>query len=136
MQNISAVDLLTAHIRYWKHFLKMLLEVRRTYFNSLKLLTRVLRDEFPIESILKDGRHATLRTFNAMYFIAFTRHVQDSQYNVENDLVIFSLPNAVSDKTVKLYAAVNNVHLVYAFVKEDYNRFPVKGMLIVNLGSI
>jgi FkbM family methyltransferase len=135
MQNISAVDLLTAHIRYWKHFLKMLLQVRRTYFNSLKLLTKILREEFPVESILKDDRHVTLRTFNAMYFIAFTRNIQNIQYNIEDDLVIYSFPNSVSEKKVKLYGAVNNGDIVYGFLKEDYNRLPVKGKVVVDVGS-
>ena len=49
MQNISPTDCFLAHIRYWKHFVGMILKVQGTYHNSLKILTSVLQGKFPVE---------------------------------------------------------------------------------------
>jgi FkbM family methyltransferase len=134
MSGISVTELLTSHICYWKNFIQMLFNVYRTYSNYSTVLIRALNGKFPIEAILRSGKHISLYTFNAMYVLAFTRDFKEAQCDVENDLVIISSKLASGKKTV-LHGGMNNGDIVYSFLKEDYGKLPVNGKFVIDVGS-
>ena len=135
MKNISVIDYLLAHIRYWNHFVSMLLKVQNTYRNSLKILTNVLQEKFPVDSILKNGKQVRLKSFNAMYFIAHAHGLENIQYDVDNDSVTIFFPDSKERKSVTLHGGVNNGDIVYGFLKDDYSKLPVKGKTVIDIGS-
>lgn len=135
MQNISPTDCFLAHIRYWKHFVGMILKVQGTYHNSLKILTSVLQGKFPVEATLKNGKHVKLQSFNAMYFIAHAHNLENIQYDVDNDVVTIFFPESKEKKSVTLYGGINNGDIVYGFLKDDYGKLPVKGKTVIDIGS-
>src|SRR5467141_780261 len=90
MMDISILELITAHIHYWKNFIQMLFNIYKTYSNYSTVLIRVLNGKFPVKSMLRSGKHISLYTFNAMYVLAFTRNLKEIQCDVENDLAIIS----------------------------------------------
>lgn len=135
MQNISTVDCLLAHIRYWEHFFGMLLKVQNTYSNPGKILINILQEKFPVEAVLKNGKHVKLKSFNAMYFIAHTHGLGNIQYDVDNDFVIMSFPDSEERENITLYGGINNGDIVYGFLKNDYSKLPVKGKTVIDVGS-
>lgn len=123
-----------AHIKYWKNFIRMLFKIRKTYSNYSTVLNGAFNGKFPIDTILRNGKHVLLHTFNAMYVLAFTRDLKDVQCDVGNDLVVISLKLSPENKIV-LHGAINNGDIVYAFLKEDYGRLPVENKFVIDVGS-
>jgi len=135
MKNISLSEMLIAHLQYWINFAKMLIVVRKTYENSFGVLRKVLKQEFPVDAVLKNGKHVLLRTFNAMFFIAYSQDTPGIQYNIDDDVVIIPPLKSITDKEVKLYGGINNGDIVYGFLKGDYSNLPVMDKTIIDIGS-
>ncbi|MBI3639020.1 MAG: FkbM family methyltransferase [Thaumarchaeota archaeon] len=135
MKNVSLIEMLIAHLHYWINFTKMLQTISETYENSFSVLIRVLKQEFPVDCVLKNGKHLSLRTFNAMFFIAYSQDTPEIQYDVEDDIVIIPPLESITDKEVKLYGGVNNGDIVYGFLKGDYSKLPVMGKTVIDVGS-
>ncbi len=133
--NISIFEMFTAHIQYWIGFSKMLMTVRKTYEDSLGVLVRVLKQEFPVNAVLKNGKHVSLRTFNAMFFIAYTQDIPEIRYDIDNDFVIIPPRESDTRKEIKLYGGVNNGDIVYGFLKGDYSSLPILDKTIIDIGS-
>jgi len=51
MKDISVIELITSHIRYWKNFIQMLFNIYKTYSNYSTVLAKVLDEKFPIIQI-------------------------------------------------------------------------------------
>jgi len=134
MKDISFIELISSHIYYWNNFFQMLFNIYKTYSNYSTVLIRVLNNKFPIESILKNGEHVSLYTFNAMYLLAFTRDLKEVHCDVKNDLVVISSKLA-PEKKILLHGAINNGDIVYVFLKEDYGRLPVNGKVVIDIGA-
>lgn len=134
MRDISIIELITAHICYWKNFIQLLSNVSKTYSNYSTVLARALSGKFPVESILRNGKHISLDTFNAMYVLAFTRDFKEVQCDVENDLVIIS-SKPILGKTTIFQGGINNGDIVNSFLKEDYGKLPINGKIVIDVGS-
>ena len=133
--NISLIEMLTAHIHYWVDFTKMLITVSKTYENSFNVLMRVLKQEFPVDAVLKNGKHVSLQTFNAMFFLAYSRDISGIQYDVDDDIVTIPPLKSVTDKEIKLHGGINNGDIIYGFLKGDYGKLPVLGKTVIDVGS-
>ncbi|HEV2193272.1 MAG TPA: FkbM family methyltransferase [Nitrosopumilaceae archaeon] len=134
MKGISYSELISSHISYWKNFLQMLFNVSKTFSNYSTVLNSALNGKFPIDAILKSGKHVSLQTFNAMYVLAFTRNFKEVQCDTENDLVIISSKIDPSKKTI-LYGGINNGDIVYGFLKEDYGKLPINEKFVIDVGT-
>lgn len=132
--NISLIEMVVAHIHYWINFIKMLTVVRRTYENAFSVLIEVLKQKFPVESILRNGKRVSLQTFNAMYVLAFTRDLKRVQCDVKNDLVFIS-SKSTPEKKIVLHGAINNGDIIYGFLNEDYGKLPIKDKIVIDIGS-
>ena len=135
MMNISLIEILVAHIHYWINFIKMVIVIRRTYENAISVLIKVLKQKFPVDVILKNGKCFSLRTFNAMFFIAYSQNIQNIKYNVNDDIVIISHLQSITNKEIKFHGGVNNGDIVYGFLKDDYGKLPVVGKTVVDIGA-
>src|SRR5438132_253853 len=134
MRDISVIELIKAHLYYWKNFIQLLSNVSKTYSNYSTVLTRVLSGKFPVEAILKNGKHVLLDTFNAMYVLSFTQEFEEVQCDVGNDLVTIS-SKSIPGKTTILHGGINNGDIVYIFLKDDYAKLPVKEKIVIDVGS-
>ena len=135
MQNISFFDFITAHIRYWKHFLSMILKVRKAYSNSFYVLSNVLKEKFPVNAKLENGTRVKLKSFNAMYVIAQIYNNDNVKYDVENDFITLFFPNSNERKSVTIHGGINNGDIVYGFLENDYGVLPVKDKIVIDIGA-
>ena len=132
--NISAYEKVIAHLHYWRNFLKMLIMINRTYENFFQIILQVFKNQFPIDSILKNKSHLLLKSFNAVFLVAHSQKIPNIKYNVENDIVTISLLKFPNNE-VRFYGGVNNGDIIYGFVGNDYEKLPVSGKTVIDIGA-
>jgi|CXWL01.1.fsa_nt_gi FkbM family methyltransferase len=134
ISEISKVELIKAHVYYWKNFFQMIWNIYRTYSNYFIVLKKVLSGKFPVELIMRNGRRVSIHTFNAMYVLTFTRNLKGVYCDVENDLVkVFT--KMLPENQIIFHGGVNNGDLVHGFFEEDYGKLPIKNKIIIDIGS-
>ena len=91
VNDISLYEKIFSHFRYWQDFIVMLFYLKKTFKNSGYVLSRAFKNDFPINSILRNGKKVKIRTFNAMYFISQVQKIQNVDFDFDNDIVIKKL---------------------------------------------
>jgi FkbM family methyltransferase len=132
--NISIIEALMAHFRYWVNFLKMLVILNKTYEYFFKLLIQILRCEFPIDSVLKNKNHLLLGSFNAVFLVAHSQRIPNIKYDVKMDIVIIT-SSEFPYKEIKFHGGVNNGDIIYGFLGGDYAKLPVRGKTVIDIGA-
>ena len=132
--NISILEIVMAHFHYWINFLKMLITLNKTFENFFKLLPKILKNEFPIDSVLKNKTRLLLESFNAVFLVAYSQKIPSIKYDIEKDVVIIS-SSELLDKEIKFHGGVNNGDIIYGFVGNDYGKLPVHGKTIIDIGA-
>lgn len=70
-----------------------------------------------------------------MFFIAYSQNIPNIKYNVNDDIVIISHLQSITNKEIKFHGGVNNGDIVYGFLKDDYGKLPVVGKTVVDIGA-
>ena len=65
----------------------MLFYLKKTFKNSGHVLSRIFKNDFPIDAILRNGKKVKIRTFNAIYFISQSQKIQNIDFDFNNDIV-------------------------------------------------
>src|SRR5215216_5997882 len=101
--NISLSDRILAYLYYLIEHTKIspLLKYRRLYRNYMTIAMHILRKNYPVEAILRNGDKLLLRNeFEALHVIYTTCGRYDGfEYDTENDIVTISMPSHIHDKT-------------------------------------
>ncbi len=112
----------------------MLVTLNKTFENFFNLLLKILKNEFPIDSVLKNKTHLLLESFNAVFLVAYSQKISSIKYNIENDIVIIS-SSELLNKEIKFHGGVNNGDIIYGFVGNDYWRLPVHEKTVIDVGA-
>jgi len=112
----------------------MLFHLKKTFKNSGYVISRAFKNDFPINSILKNGKKVKIRTFNAMYFISQAQKIQNVGFDFNNDTVTIQ-PNEKTNQKIIFYGGLDNGDIVNIFLKKNYNVFKVKDNTVIDIGA-
>jgi FkbM family methyltransferase len=131
MKNISIIDLIRAHILYWSDFFKMVIELVKTYNDSITILKKILSSNYPIIVKVRNHEKLILKSFNAIQLIPAVQRNKNIELNIDKDLVIVSTKNI----KIKLIGGINNGDVISTFLKNEYKKLPVIDKTVVDIGS-
>ena len=83
MTEISLLEKINAHIRYWFDFFQMILNVSKTFQNSFEILSKSFKNDFPISANLKNGKKIQLQSFSSMHLISNIPKNEQVEYDIE-----------------------------------------------------
>ena len=112
----------------------MLFHLKKTFKNSGYVISRAFKNDFPINSILKNGKKVKIRTFNAMYFISQAQKIQNVGFDFNNDTVTIQ-PNEKTNQKIIFYGGLDNGDIVNIFLKKNYDIFKVKNNTVIDIGA-
>ena len=112
----------------------MLFHLKKTFKNSGYVISRAFKNDFPINSILKNGKKVKIRTFNAMYFISQAQKIQNVGFDFNNDTVTIQ-PNEKTNQKIIFYGGLDNGDIVNIFLKKNYDVFKVKDNTVIDIGA-
>ena len=134
MAEISFFEKIGAHIRYWIDFFKMISNVWETFQNPLEILTKLFKNNFPINARLKNNTKIQLKSFSAMYLISNIPKNIEVDYNIEIDYVTLFMKNESNTKKIIFHGGLNNGDIVNTFFKKDYANISVNQKTVLDIG--
>jgi FkbM family methyltransferase len=138
-ENISLTDEILAHIYNLKSLNKFTaittaLKYRRIYTNYYEIILQILKKKYPIEANLRSGDKLIMRNNREVQLKG--GRFDGFEYDTVNDIVILPpLPYVDGNTSVKLYGGVNNGDIRDIFIDNVYQRLPVKGKTVVDVGA-
>ena len=136
-RDLSAYEEAWSYLFFFGASLQQVLKFRRTYRNYLRICSSLLRGNFPINAILRDGSRITLNSNSAVQCIAEAQESRGFLYDMERDVLIITYPspNKDSNAIIKFYGSMNSGEIIHIFSKELYGRLPVKGREVIDIGA-
>ena len=134
INDISLYEKIFSHFRYWQDFIVMLFYLKKTFKNSSYVLSRAFKNDFPINSILRNGKKVKIRTFNAMYFISQVQKIQNVDFDFNNDIVTIQHDEKTNQKII-FHGGLDNGDIVNIFFKKNYDAFKVKDNTVIDIGA-
>ena len=138
-ENVSLTDEILGHLynlRVLNKFttIKTALKYRRLCRNYYKILMHILRKKYPIEANLRNGDSLIIR--NNMEAQLDGGQFDGFEYDTINDIVTLPRLSYLDDNArLKLYGGVNNGAIREIFTHNVYQRLPVKGKTVVDVGA-
>ena len=112
----------------------MLFALNKTFKKIGYIISKPFKNDFPINSILKNGKKVKIRTFNAMYFISQAQKIQNVGFDFNNDTVTIQ-PNEKTNQKIIFYGGLDNGDIVNIFLKKNYDIFKVKDNTVIDIGA-
>lgn len=137
-RNISPLDNIRSYIYYSGLLLNAFLAYRRTYRNYFSICRHILRREYPVDTILRNGGNVRLYDHSQVSSVALLQGHNDVEYDIANDTVTVPLLPYNSDRKikVKLHGGISNGDVVNIFLQNYvYHTLPVKGKVVVDIGT-
>jgi FkbM family methyltransferase len=120
-------DLILSYILFLKFYLKGLIRYSQHFKNSLSVMKNVLRNNYPIHAILKNGTNIVL---NGRFEVAAIA-AGFKNYSVDGELLV--IKNELG--TIKLSQGTQNGDPIGVFFEEVYKMFPTKDQTILDIGA-
>lgn len=140
-KNIATIDEIISYLLYLESRVKTkIIGTRtycRTYVNFLGVIMQVLRNDYPIEAILRNGTHITLYNHEQASFVTDSKRLKGVDYDITNDIITISSLPYITDKrtTVKLHGCMKNGEVFTIFFNNIYKNLPVKGKTVIDVGA-
>lgn len=137
--NMSLFEEFSSRIDGLASIIRIFLKYRKTYRNYLNVFLHVIKKEYPILGILKNGNQVKLTSFFQSYNLAqFQDHRDLIDYDLTTDTVIVStfVKNQKNSGTkLKFQGGLNNGELVNIFLEDVYRILPVEGRAVIDIGA-
>jgi FkbM family methyltransferase len=116
------------------HTIPVYRHVYRNYFN---VLVHIARNNYPIKAIVRNGDYTVLLRDHSQSFYTTFLLFHNISYDVDNNSVRVPYVQSETGDTypVLLYDAINNGDVVNIFVDNVYQKLPVKGKILVDVGA-
>ena len=136
-KNISTLDEIISKANSLRINIKSFLDYRRTYSNYFSIVMHHLRQDYPVDAVLRNGDHIRLLDSDMGYVIAQLQGHQGVEFDITKDTVTFlSLPYAEDKKTkVTIHSGLTNGEVGFIFLNEIYQTLPVNGNTILDIGA-
>lgn len=132
MMNITLLDCITSHLIYWMNFLKMLTSTSKTFKNSMQILTKTYKNDFPITAEFKNGEKITINSYHEMDFFSNLKKHKQLEINSQKNIAFIT----IKDKSVlKFFGGAQNGDIVNIFLKNEYGELYVKNKTVIDIGA-
>ena len=135
MTEISLLEKINAHIRYWFDFFQMILNVSKTFQNSFEILSKSFKNDFPISANLKNGKKIQLQSFSSMHLISNIPKNEQVEYDIEKNNVTIYLKNESHTNKIIFEGGLDNGDIVHTFFKKDYDQILVNERTVLDIGA-
>jgi FkbM family methyltransferase len=135
LTEISFFEKIGAHVRYWIDFFQMISNVRKTFQNPIEVLSKLFKNDFPVNAILKNNTKIQLKSFSAAYFISNIPKNMEVNYDIEKDYVTLLIINESKQKKIIFHGGLDNGDIVNTFFKKDYARILVNKKTVLDIGA-
>ena len=135
MTEISLLEKINAHIRYWFDFFQMILNVSKTFQNSFEILSKSFKNDFPISANLKNGKKIQLQSFSSMYLISNIPKNEQVEYDIEKNNVTIYPKNQFHNNKIIFQGGLDNGDIVNTFFKKDYGKIIVNEKTVLDIGA-
>ena len=135
MTEISLLEKINAHIRYWLDFFQMILNVNKTFQNSFEILSKSFKNDFPISANLKNGKKIQLQSFSSMHLISNIPKNEQVEYDTEKNNVTIYSKNQFYNNKIIFQGGLDNGDIVNTFFKKDYGKIIVNEKTVLDIGA-
>ena len=135
MTEISLLEKINAHIRYWFDFFQMILNVNKTFQNSFEILSKSFKNDFPISANLKNGKKIQLQSFSSMHLISNIPKNEQVEYDIEKNIVTIYSKNQFHNNKIIFQGGLDNGDIVNTFFKKDYGKIIVNEKTVLDIGA-
>ena len=135
MTEISLLEKINAHIRYWFDFFQMILNVNKTFQNSFEILSKSFKNDFPISANLKNGKKIQLQSFSSMHLISNIPKNEQVEYDIEKNNVTIYPKNQFHNNKIIFQGGLDNGDIVNTFFKKDYGKIIVNEKTVLDIGA-
>ena len=135
MTEISLLEKINAHIRYWFDFFQMIVNVSKTFQNSFEILSKSFKNDFPISANLKNGKKIQLQSFSSMHLISNIPKNEQVEYDIEKNNVTIYLKNESHTNKIIFEGGLDNGDIVHTFFKKDYDQILVNERTVLDIGA-
>jgi FkbM family methyltransferase len=140
-RNISRSDQFRAFIVYLRRILTShihaALVYRRIYQNYIEVILHVLRNEYPIDAMLRNGVSTQLHDRSETSLVTHLAAIGIKEYEIADNKVKISSVEFEKNSEIKLelYDAVSNGDLLGIFFNKIYDFLPVDGKTVIDIGA-
>jgi FkbM family methyltransferase len=101
------------------------------------VLLHILRNEYPIEAVLRRGNHISIQSHSEAILVTMMESIGYKMYDIiDNKVSLNCIVSETDPKTkIELYDGVKNGDLVNVFLQNEYNFLPVKGNVVIDIGA-
>jgi len=135
LTEISLLEKINAHIRYWFDFFQMILNVSKTFQNSFEILSKSFKNDFPISANLKNGKKIQLQSFSSMHLISNIPKNEQVEYDIEKNNVTIYPKNQFHNNKIIFQGGLDNGDIVNTFFKKDYGKIIVNEKTVLDIGA-
>jgi FkbM family methyltransferase len=135
LTEISLLEKINAHIRYWFDFFQMILNVSKTFQNSFEILSKSFKNDFPISANLKNGKKIQLQSFSSMHLISNIPKNEQVEYDTEKNNVTIYSKNQFYNNKIIFQGGLDNGDIVNTFFKKDYGKIIVNEKTVLDIGA-
>lgn len=120
----------TEYLKSYWYLLNSILRYHNAYKNYLTVIMHIVRNKYPIESILRDGEKITLKNYYEVYLTSFGTM---NYCSIDNNIITITKNELPSQ--IKLHLGQNNGDIQGVFFDEAYRFLPVKGKTVIDIGA-
>ena len=117
------------YLNSYLHLFESTLRYFRAYRNSISVMIHLIRNQFPFEGILKNGKKITIHNYYEAYLTSFG--IMDG-YSIKGKIVTISKKGFPE---IKLDLENNNGDIHGVFFAEVYDFLPVKDKIVIDVGA-
>jgi FkbM family methyltransferase len=132
LKNIRILDILIfifCFLGYSKIILESIIKYQKTYKNSFSVMYKILRNRYPFEVTLQNGKHQTIENYWQAYLES-----NETGFSCKIDHGMYCIKNNMYSQEIKLIDGVKgDIHGV--FFEEDYGKIPIKNQIIIDVGA-
>jgi FkbM family methyltransferase len=134
-RNVSYIDELRSILFYPKRKIGAVSPYRRVYRNYIEVLIHILRNKYPAKGILRrDNQVLTLHShIEAFYLTSLLLH--EIEFDLSRDLVTLNPSKVGAGSKITMLGATHNGDLIDIFIRNSYDKLPVEGKTIIDIGA-
>jgi FkbM family methyltransferase len=140
-KNISRSDYLRAYLDYlirpFVARIRAFITYRKIYRNYVTVIFRMLRNDYPIEAVYRNGNYKLFQNRSEISFASRMVYHDCNEFEISDDKVtIFSYSlDEKYKRRIDLYDAVSNGEVIDIFFDRVYDFLPIHGKTVIDIGA-
>ena len=116
------VDRVFSYVNFLKNYIIFMNLYKKRYRNFLSVISRVLRNDYPIKGIYRNGKIAEFDDYQEVY-----NDLMELNADSTRDIVYFN--------QLRFHGGKTNGDILNIFKKNEYSFLPVKGKEVIDVGA-